>query len=329
MCTSLTLKSEDNKNFLARTMDFPLAFDESVHLIPRDFKWYSVADKKEQKSKYASLGMSVVMNNHPILADGVNEKGLCVATLYFPGFAHYEKNLSEDKINLAPYDFVYYALANCSDLEEVSEMVKNVEFIDVSLSFLGLTPPLHWIVTDRSGKSITIENTIDGLKITDNQIGVMTNSPEIGWHFTNLRQYIGVKPTQNNPVNWAGLDLSAFSQGGGTFSIPGDYTPPSRFVRAAYLKSVSVLAKDEIDGVTSLFHILANCEVPKGAVLKDGKELDFTLYTAAMCSESCTYYYKTYENSQISAISMSNEDLNRKDIKAFENKRKQKIECQN
>lgn len=329
MCTSLTLKSLDDKNFLARTMDFPLTFNESVHLIPRNFKWNSVADKKEYKSKYASLGMSIVMNNHPVLADGINEKGLCCATLYFPGFAHYSKELSEKKINLAPYDFVYFVLSNCANLEEVIEKVKMVDFIDVPLSFLGITPPLHWTVTDRSGRSIAIENTIEGLKITENPIGVMTNSPEIGWHLTNLRQYIGANPIQNKEVKWGELNLNAFGQGSGTFGIPGDYTPPSRFIRAAYLKHVSVPANDEIEGVTSIFHILANCEVPKGAVLKDGKDLDFTLYTAAMCSESCTYYYKTYENSQIEAINMLNENLEMLEIKSYHNSKKQQIEYQN
>ncbi|MGL4450399.1 MAG: linear amide C-N hydrolase, partial [Sarcina sp.] len=158
--------------------------------------------------------------------------------------------------------------------------------------------------------------------------GVMTNSPEISWHFTNLRQYIGATPIQSKEVKWEGLDLSAFGQGSGTFGIPGDYTPPSRFVRAAYLKHVALKPRDEIEAITTLFHILSNCEVPKGAVLKDGKDIDYTLYTSVMCSESCTYYYKTYENSQVVGIEMLKEDLDRKDIKEYLNSRKQQIEYQ-
>ncbi|MGL4451066.1 MAG: linear amide C-N hydrolase, partial [Sarcina sp.] len=216
MCTSLTFESLDNKHFFARTMDFPLAFGESVHLIPRNFNWYSPVDKKAYKSKYAAIGMSIVMNNHPVLADGVNEKGLSMGTLYFPGFAYCSKELSEEKINLAPYDFVYYILSSCENLDDVIKKTKNIEFIDMPLEILGLTPPLHWIVTDKSGKSVTIENTVEGLKITENLIGVMTNSPEISWHFTNLRQYIGATPIQSKEVKWEGLDLSAFGQGSGT-----------------------------------------------------------------------------------------------------------------
>ncbi|MGL4741188.1 MAG: choloylglycine hydrolase family protein, partial [Sarcina sp.] len=295
MCTSLTLKSNDGKNFLARTMDFTLAFDEKVHLVPRDFSWYGVADKKEYSSKYAVLGMSIVMNNHPIFADGVNEKGLTCATLYFPGFAKYEKELDQERINIAPYDYVYFILSSCENLEDVKRVTKEMSFIDLPLAILGITPPLHWIVGDKNGNSIVIENTVDGLEITDNTIGVMTNSPDIKWHFKNLRQFIGINPVQHQEVNWSGLELSAFSQGSGTFGMPGDYTPSSRFVRAAYLKSVSTKANNEEDAVTTLFHILSNCEVPKGAVLKDKKELDYTLYTSVMCNESLTYYYKTYE----------------------------------
>lgn len=339
MCTSLTLKSLDNKNFLARTMDFTMAFDESLNLIPRNFSWYSVCDKKEYISKYATLGMSVVLNNHPILADGVNEKGLCCATLYFPGFAQYSKELNDEKINIAPYDFVYFVLSNYENLDEVKNNINNIEFIDKKLSFLGITPPLHWIVTDKSGESIVIEKTCEGLKITENLIGVMTNSPEIGWHMTNLRQYIGVNPVQFKATKWDNLNLSAFSQGSGTFSIPGDYTPPSRFVRAAYLKNVTIKPNNEEEAVTQLFHILSNCEVPKGAVLlceapkgtilKDDKIIDYTLYTSVMCSNSLCYYYTSYENSQINVVDMNKENLNLEKIKNFPKIKKQKFNYQN
>ncbi|MGL5576426.1 MAG: choloylglycine hydrolase family protein [Sarcina sp.] len=329
MCTSLTLKSLDNKNFLARTMDFALDFNENLNLVPRNFKYFSAADKKNFISKYAALGMSIVVKDHPVFADGVNEKGLSCATLYFPGFAHYKENLSTDKINLAPFDFVYFILANCADIDEAIEFTKQVEFIDVKFDLIGIAPPLHWTLTDKTGRAIVVENTIEGLKITENPLGVMTNSPEIDWHLKNLRQYTGVSPVQENNINWNGLDLNPFSQGAGTLHLPGDYTPPSRFIRAAYLKHVALEPKTEVDAVTALFHILGNCEVPKGAVLKDGKEVDYTLYTSAMCCNTCSYYYKTYDNSQIMAVNMLKEDLNSPNIISYPKPQKQQIDYQN
>lgn len=317
MCTSLTLKTKDGYNLLGRTMDFGMAFNQSVHLIPRNFTWMNIPDKKEKKTKYALVGMAVVTDNHPVLADGVNEKGLTCATLYFPGFAEYEKENVDNKDNIAPYDFVLWALSQFRNLEEVKEALKNIEIVDKSLSLLNLTPPLHWILSDKSGKSIVIEKTKNGIEAFDNPVGVMANSPNFEWHLNNLRQYIGLRPKQLDSSKIESLSLSAFGQGSGTFGLPGDFTPPSRFVRATYLKNNITQINNEIEGVTGLFHILSNCAVPKGAVVMIEGNEDNTIYTSAMCSESGTYYYNTYENHQISAVSLFNEDLDANSIKAF------------
>lgn len=317
MCTSVILKTKDNKNLFGRTMDFSVKFNESVRLIPRKFKWTNVTDKNVKSAKYAFIGMSVVTDNHHVFADGVNEKGLTCATLYFPGFAKYEEENIENKENIACYDFVLWALSQFKNLEEVKKSLKNVVIINKVLSILNFAPPLHWILSDKSGKSIVVERTYRGLEVFDNPIGVMTNSPNFEWHLSNLRQYIGVRAKQFDNVTWNDLELSAFSQGSGTFGLPGDFTPPSRFVRAVYLKNNIVDIDNEIEGVNGIFHILSNCEIPKGTVLKSDNACDYTLYTSAMCSESATYYYYTYENSQISAVHLFNEDLDDPLMKEF------------
>ncbi|RHW58032.1 linear amide C-N hydrolase [Clostridium botulinum] len=317
MCTSVTLKTKDGKNLFGRTMDFSVKFNESVRLVPRNFKWTNVTDKEEKSTKYAFIGMSIVTDNHPVFADGVNEKGLTCATLYFPGFAKYEEENIENKENIACYDFVLWALSQFKHLEEVKKSLENVVVINKVLSILNFAPPLHWILSDKSGKSIVVEKTNRGLEVFDNPIGVMTNSPNFEWHLSNLRQYIGVRAKQFDNVTWNDLELSAFSQGSGTFGLPGDFTPPSRFVRAVYLKNNIVDIDDEIEGVNGIFHILSNCEIPKGTVLKSDNACDYTLYTSAMCSESATYYYYTYEDCQISAVHLFNENLDAPFMKNF------------
>ena len=42
----------------------------------------------------------------------------------------------------------------------------------------------------------------EGLKIYNNPLGVMTNSPEFNWHLQNLRQYIGLKSQPYAPTQW-------------------------------------------------------------------------------------------------------------------------------
>lgn len=317
MCTSVALKTKDGKNLFGRTMDFSVEFNESVRIIPRNFKWINVTDKNVKISKYAFIGMSILTDNHPVFADGVNEKGLTCATLYFPGFAKYEEENIENKENVACYDFVLWTLSQFKNLEEVKKSLENVVIINTVLSILNFAPPLHWILSDKSGKSIVIERTHRGLEVFENPVGVMTNSPNFEWHLSNLRQYIGVRAKQFDNVIWNDLELSAFSQGSGTFGLPGDFTPPSRFVRAVYLKNNIVDINNEIEGVNGIFHILSNCEIPKGTVLKADNSCDYTLYTSVMCSESATYYYRTYENSQISAVHLFNEDLDVLYMKEF------------
>lgn len=325
MCTSLTLKTRDEHHLLGRTMDFAIDFNQQVRFIPRDFTVSNIIDNSTSKTKYALLGMSALLGNHPVLADGVNEEGLACATLYLPGFADYHKAPIEGKNNIAPYDFVLWSLSNFKTLEEVKDALSNTIIVEAHLSLIGVIPPLHWILSDKSGKSIVVEKTAKGLNIYNNPIGIMTNSPDFEWHLTNLRQYLGVKAMQLPDANWDGLTLSPFSQGSGTFSLPGDFTPPSRFVRAAFLKNNITHKDTEIDGVTALFHILSSCDIPKGAVLKpDGSE-DITMYSSAMCLESGTYYYHDYDNRQITAINLFNEDFNSKDIKSYPYRNKQSI----
>lgn len=317
MCTSLTLKTKNDYHFLGRTMDFSVDINKSVHLLPRNYKILNSVNNKYFKTKYALLGMSTILDSHPIFADGLNEYGLCCSALYFPGYAKYENSINKTKENLAPYDLVLWILCNFKNLEEVKTNIKNINIIDKPLSLLKLTPPLHWIVSDKSGNSIVIEKTKNGIDVLDNPIGVMTNSPNLNWHLTNLNQYISLNPNQYNNTKWENFNLSPFGQGSGTFGLPGDFTPPSRFVRCAFLKNNLTNLNCEIDGVNGIFQVLSSCNIPKGAVLKMDKSEDKTLYTAVMCSESLKYYYSTYNNRQITCIDLSNEDLNMKEIKSY------------
>ena len=222
-----------------------------------------------------------------------------------------------------------WSLTQFNSVAELRKSIDSIAFIDVPLPILGVTPPLHWILADKSGECIVLEPTADGIKVYDNPIGVMTNSPEFSWHLQNLRQYIGLKSQPFAPTEWGDVPLSAFGQGSGSMGLPGDFTPPSRFVRAAYGKQNIQGIENEEEGISAIFHILSNCEVPKGAVITEDGILDNTIYTSAMCMESGTYYYHTYDCRQIIAIHLFNEDLDTAEIKTYPFQRKQKIFYEN
>ena len=199
--------------------------------------------------------MGINHQGRVIMADGVNEAGMTCATLYFPGFATYSKSIDNNKTNLAPFDFVTWSLTQFNSVKELKKSVDSITFLDIPLPDLGLTPPLHWILADKWGDCIVLEPTNEGLKMYDNPLGVMTNSPEFSWHLQNLRQYIGLKSQPFAPTEWSNVPLSAFGQGSGSMGLPGDFTPPSRFVRAAYGKQNIQGIDSEEEGVSALFHL--------------------------------------------------------------------------
>ncbi|MCU5321047.1 linear amide C-N hydrolase [Bacillus sp. BI3] len=328
MCTSLTLQTKNGQHLFARTMDFALDFNQEVIIIPRRYQWNNITGETI-KAKQAVVGMGISHQGRIILADGVNESGMTCATLYFPGFATYSNSIDDNKTNLTPFDFVAWSLTQFNSVEELKKSVDSISFLDVPLSVLGVTPPLHWILADKWGECIVLEPTIEGLKMYDNPLGVMTNSPEFNWHLQNLRQYISLKSQPYAPTQWGDVSLSAFGQGSGSMGLPGDFTPPSRFVRAAYSKQNIEGIDNEEEGISAVFHILSNCELPKGGVITEEGTIDNTIYTSAMCMESGIYYYHTYDCRQIIAIHLFNENLDTDEIKTYPFQRKQMIYYQN
>ncbi|OTN89064.1 hypothetical protein A5819_001556 [Enterococcus sp. 7E2_DIV0204] len=309
MCTSITMTTKDQHVLLARTMDFAVVLEGEPTFIPRN-KFVFVNDESyDQKNEYAFVGMArQVDKEHFVFADGLNEKGLSCAALYFSGYADYNSQDTDKKYTLAPHDVVPFLLSTCSSIEEVTRTMENAQVENTALDFLGIVLPLHWVITDKTGKSIVIEYTEQTLHIHENTIGVMTNSPDYKWHTTNLRNYIGLQPEQKTEVHLNDMVMKPFGEGTGAFGLPGDFTPPSRFVRATFLKACLQDVQTELDGVTSMFHVLANVDIPKG-VVKTTQAYDYTQYTAVIVNSSLNYYYKTYNNQRIRCIELANEDF--------------------
>lgn len=183
-----------------------------------------------------------------------------------------------------------------------------------------MPPPFHYVVYDRTGASIVIEPIGGKLIVHENPLGVVTNSPTFDWHMTNLRNYITLNPN-NVPEGKIGkLELQAFGMGNGMFGLPGDFSPPSRFVRAAIFSANAIPSDNADEGIEHVFHILNNFDIPKGIgrSYDDGSlEADYTILTTAKDSLNLRYYYKTYDDQTIRMVDMKQLDLDAKDIQKF------------
>ena len=339
MCTALLLRNK-NKNLFGRNMDIESFFGQKIVITPRNYVWKRKFGS-EFVQKYATIGMAMIFVDqdkyeYPLYAEAANEKGLAVAGLNFPSTAHYPKaNFNEDVIQITPFELIPWILANFSTTKEVKEYFNkhHIEIVDEPISPNLPLAPLHFIVGDKNDESIVIEPCIDGLKIYDNKIGLLTNNPTFDWQLINLSFYQNLRSKQKDSFNWADYTIKSFGQGFASVGLPGDWTPPSRFVRTAFLKATTPeLELDNEQLLSQFFHILDNVAMVSGSIVvaseKDDK-YDITLYTSCIDLQETIYYCKTYYNNQLSAYCLHNENLDGKELIKYDFPLKQNINFMN
>lgn len=305
MCTAITLQSTRGENFFGRTMDFSYDIKPGIYIIPKGYTWNSNITAERYIDHYNFICMG--QEKHGMLGffDGVNEKGFAAASLYFLGDAYYNIPISDKRL-ISSLDFLHYILGNCSSIEDLTALTGNVDIIGEVDPITNTVAPLHWIATDRSGKCVVVEQTKAGLNVINNPIGVMANSPDFKWHMTNLRNYMDISVRQKKESNWGNVSLTPFGQGGGSINLPGGFTSPERFVRAAFLKTHIEVPQKSSEAVMACFHIMNSVSIPKCIVITDKGTCDYTRYIAFMSTNTCEYYFKTHDNDEIMTVSLYN-----------------------
>jgi choloylglycine hydrolase len=176
--------------------------------------------------------------NKDLIADGMNEKGLCVNVFYHPGYAEYPKyDPAQSSKTLGSLDVCQYLLTTCTSIEEVRAALAEVHIVGVVEPAIGIAAPIHLIVTEPRGKAIVIEFTAGTVKIYDAPLGVITNSPNYDWHMTNLRNYLNLSAIALPTKKIEEMNFTPLGGGSGMIGLPGDFTPPSRFVPPSPLPS--------------------------------------------------------------------------------------------
>jgi len=326
-CTGVVLKARNRAVVSGRTLEFGRDVETGIAIIPRRYKFVGEIPRgrgKEYTSKYAAVGAYCFDDIK--LMDGVNEKGLVAAAFYFPGYAKYTKITKKNRSKaISPIEFPNWVLTQFASIREVKAALSSVVIAPTVSDGWGSTPPpLHYIIYDRKGKSIVIE-PIDGkLVVYDNLIGVITNSPTFDWHLTNLNNYVNLTAFNAEPSYLKGFKLSPFGQGSGMLGLPGDFTPPSRFVRAAFFSSLAIPSTNSDELVNQVFHILNQFDIPVGAVLskEHGKtSFDSTLFTSVKDHSTLKYYFRSYVDQTIKFVDLKQFNLKSKVIKSMKIKR--------
>ncbi len=312
MCTAFHFKSKNN--YFGRNLDLDCSYGEEVCITPRRYPLRFRA-AKTLSTHYAFIGMATVVFGEPLYYDAVNEHGLAMAGLNFPQNACYYP-VKEGMDNITPFEFIPWILGKCKTVEEGRALLERINLVDIPFSENLPLSPLHWILTDGK-QSIVVETMKEGMRIHENPVGVLTNNPPFPYHLYNLNNYRGLKRENGENTFDNSLPLADYCQGLGGVGLPGDYSSPSRFVRAAFHLASSVCEEEESAAVSQVFHLLGSVEMVRGSCLTPSGKYDITVYSACVNMDSGAYYYTTYDNRQIACVELKNADLDGQIVSRF------------
>lgn len=302
-CTSIRVKTEDGLVFYARTFEGGVDFQSGMAVVPPGTVYHGTLPDNTPKgltwtTKYGIIGMSAF--KMPLFSDGLNEKGLVVGNLLFPGYAEYEPfDPKKANITLSHFELATWLLSNFATVAEVRQAIGKVRVCEGSSEVSGFIIPLHFVVHDATGDCLVIEYVKGKLHTYDNPLGVMTNSPTFDWMTTYLNNFINLSPVNVPQRQLTGRTLKQFGQGSGMVGLPGDYTPPSRLVRMVALTQAAFTVKGAEAGLNLAMTIIDNIDIPKGAGRDESEKqmiCDYTQWEVVADLGRKRYYFRTYDN---------------------------------
>lgn len=251
-----------------------------------------------------------------------------MAGLNFAGPAHYFP-VDNCKDNVSPFEFIPYILGQCKNVAEAKQLLKNLNLVKINFSDHLQLSPLHWLIADQSGKSIVVEATVSGLHVYDNLVNVLTNNPEFPGQLTNLANYQSISPEQPTNGLAPSIKIDSYSRGLGSCMLLGGMDSQSHFVKEVFTLQHAPAGASEAENVTNYFHCLHAVEQQKGLDEVAPNTFEYTVYSDGINLSTGTFYYTTYANHQINAVSLQHADLNSDTLALFSLREQQSINMQN
>jgi choloylglycine hydrolase len=331
MCTTLRIKATDGTVLVGRTMEYALPVNWEWRAVPRGVEQTSTAPVGNGMTWVGTYGYVGIGNGETEsfgqrlpaqsgVPDGVNEAGLYAGLLYLPTFAQYEdpQDVPGDRL-LAPLDVASFVLATCATVAEAVAAVSSVVVWPAPIPVIGV-PPLHLILHDRTGAAAVVEWVGGVRRVHDNPIGVATNSPPFDWHLTNLRNYVNQTAMDVPALTLDGELLAPLGQGTGMLGLPGDFTPPSRFVRAVAFAASARAPATAVDGVSTVMHLLSSFDITKGVVrdaVPEGLSAteavglgDYTCFSSVTeLNDAPAFTVRTYDDASQRRLALADVDL--------------------
>lgn len=325
MCTNFKIKAKDKSVVIGRTMEFGIDLKSAITVFPRGFKFQGTGPSGKPgfawEGKYGFVGMNAM--GLPLVADGINEKGLYVGDLYIPGFIEYQTvTAGQESKAMSQLDVAGFLLSTCTSVGEAKDAMQSILVWSCPVPQLNnIVVPLHFSVQDAAGNSVVFEYIGGQLKIFDNPLGVVTNSPNFDWHQINLRNFVNLSANNVPELKLDGDDIKQIGQGSGMIGLPGDSTPPSRFVRAVAFTQSVLPSETAEDATNAVYHILNNFDIPKGFARDvEGKQTiyDYTSWLTMADLTNKIYYYRSYTNLKYYKVPLQKVDFTGTAIKSID-----------
>lgn len=310
-CTGIMLHTANSHPVTARTIEWAATPLHAMYVVvPRGQMQQSMLpdgsmNGKQFTAKYGYVGIAV--EETEFIMEGINESGLGAGLFYFPHYGEYmpynEKNKEQA---ISDMQVVAWILSSFSSIDELRAGIQDVHIIATD----PRASTVHWRITEPSGRQVVLEIINQQVRFYENPLGVLTNSPEFTWHITNLNNYVNLSAGSVNHQQIGRLSLDAFGGGSGLHGLPGDMTPPSRFIRAAFFQSTAPRLEDEDATVIQAFHLLNNFDIPVGVQFADIRKVpnmpSATQITIACDLSNQRLYYRTMYNASIRCIDLHN-----------------------
>lgn len=314
-CTDFLVKTSDGTRIVGRSMEWGADLRSHVWKYPRgESRSSQTAEGGKALSWQSKYGyLAVDANNMPLAIDGMNEKGLSVGMLWMPGTVYQDVANVNPSQTVSLLDLDHWLLASFTTVAEVKEAIAKVTIWAPQMAEWGGIPTAHLAIHDATGASAVIEFVDGQQKIYDNPASVLTNAPTFDWHKTNLNNYVNISASNAEPIQVRNTVLAPPGQGGGFLGIPGDWTPPSRFVRTCAMLGFAKPTANAKDGINLTLHILNAVDIPLGDVRQADNQLNHSDYTQWVLVKDLTnriLHFRSYDNLTVRAIDMKNLNFN-------------------
>ena len=315
-CTGISLTATDGSRVVARTVEWAATPMQCGYVVaPRGHVHQSYTPQGADGMKYTGIYgyVGIYTEYEPFIVEGINEAGLSAGLFFFPQYGEYAAyNPANSAKTICDMQFVSWILSQFSSIDQVKDAIKKVDLVTLD-SKIGA---VHWRIAQPDGRMVVLEVVAGVPHFYENKLGVLTNAPGFQWHITNLNNYVNLEPgsAPNNTIK-PGITLQPLGHGSGMLGLPGDFTSPSRFVRATFFQTTAPVWATGFDTVVQAFHILNNFDIPIGsqhvkAEIPKGLP-SATQFTSATDQTAMKFYYRTAWNSNIRCIDLMNIDFHK------------------